>query len=155
MQNTPSLEEAKVYIDSIDFSMVIDKIIMTKSWKKKDVLKICEYYKNFLFLNKKYGSETCQLPPSDEVDEFWHNHILDTHKYTKDCDVIFGRYLHHYPYFGIDDKSNMQDLQKAFDHMQELHKKEFGDHIYRVRSIGILVFFKTCGQIVKEFFVRK
>lgn len=47
-QHDASIEDAKAYIDAIDFSMVVDKIVKTKNWKKKDVLKICEYYKNFL-----------------------------------------------------------------------------------------------------------
>lgn len=94
------------------------------------------------------------MPPSEEVDEFWHNHILDTQKYHQDCDMIFGKYLHHYPYFGIDDKSNELDLQKAFDHMQELHKKEFGDCIYRVRSLGVRGILKVCCQIIKDCFCK-
>ena len=152
-QHNPSLEEARSYINAIDFSMIIDKVVKSKNWKKKDVLKICEYYKNFLFLIKKYV-DLGQLPPSDEIDEFWHNHILDTKKYREDCKVIFGQYLDHYPYFGIDDKSNEEDTQKAFNRMQTLYKKEFGDCVYRVRPLNILEIFKICIQIIKDFFVK-
>lgn len=150
-----SLEATKAYIDNIDFSMIANKIRMTKKWKKKDIDKICAYYRNFLFLNKKYGKEIGQLPPSEEVDEFWHTHILDTHKYHQDCDAIFGCYLHHYPYFGIDDKSNRQDLQNAFENMQRLHQKEFGLPVYRVRALNPLEFIKITGQIVGGFFKKK
>src|SRR3990167_1455828 len=149
-----SLEEAKAYIDAIDFSMIINKIVKTKHWREKDTVAICAYYKNFLYLNKKY--ETLgQLPPSEEIDEFWHNHILDTEKYIKDCDAIFGKYLHHYPYFGMDGKSNEQDLSNAFEHMQQLYKKEFGDQIYRVRNPGFLEIIKITLQIIKQFFSKK
>ena len=154
-QNISSLDEAKTYIDSINFSMVIDKIVSTKKWKRKDVEKICELYRHFLYITKKYHQEHDQLPPSEEIDEFWHNHILDTHKYIKDCDAIFGKYLHHYPYFGIDGKSNEQDLQNAFEKMQEIHEKEFGEKIYRVRSPSFVSVIKTCGEIIRDFFTKR
>lgn len=134
-QYTPTLEEAKAYITTIDFSMVVDKIVATKHWKKADVLKIGDLYKNYLFLQKKYSPEYDKLPPSEEIDEFWHNHILDTKKYRVDCEKIFGFYLDHYPYFGIDGKTNMNDLGVAFKKTQELHHKEFGDYIYNVRNV--------------------
>lgn len=130
----PSIEEAKAYIDSIDFSQIIDKMVMKDKWKKRDAEKACELYKHFLYLKKKYQSSDDHLPPSEEIDEFWHNHILDTKKYMIDCDRIFGRYLHHYPYLGIDDKTDMNDLQRFFEKTQELHYREFGDYIYNVRK---------------------
>lgn len=151
-QKISSLEEAKAYIYSINFSQIIDKMIKKDKWKRSEAETLCQYYRNFLYLTKKYNQEDAQLPPSDEIDEFWHNHILDTEKYIKDCNAIFGRYLQHYPYFGIDDKSNMQDLQKAFDNMQRLYKQEFGDCVYRVRALSIFDVFKTSMQIIKEFF---
>ena len=153
-QNILSPEAAKSYIDAIDFSNVINKMHAKDKWKKKDLEKICHYYRNFLFLKKKYQQEGNPLPPSEEIDEFWHNHILDTQQYHKDCEVIFGNYLHHYPYFGIDGKSTEADAQKAFDAMQQLYEKEFGEKIYRVRALNIMEFIKISTQIVKEYFYK-
>jgi len=129
-----SLEEAKQYIYSIDFSMIVNKMIKHQGWQKNEAETVCALYRNFLFLNKKYQDQHGQLPPSEEVDEFWHNHILDTEKYRRDCQVIFGRYIDHYPYFGIDSKSTLKDLDEAFKSTQQLHKQEFGDYIYMVRT---------------------
>ena len=126
-------ESAKTYINSIDFSMIIDKIVRTKGWKKRRVLQICELYRHFLFLKKKYGMDDAALPPSEEIDEFWHNHILDTKKYRHDCEQIFGFYLDHYPYLGMDGKTNWNDLRRFFETTQELHFKEFGSYIPDVR----------------------
>ncbi|EKD45039.1 MAG: hypothetical protein ACD_70C00107G0011 [uncultured bacterium] len=147
----PTLDEAKAYIDAIDFSMVVDKIVSTKGWKKSDVLKIGELYKHFLYLNKKYTNSCLSLPPSEEVDEFWHNHILDTKKYHTDCDKIFGAYLHHYPYFGIDGKTTRNDLDNAFEKTQALHFQEFGDYIYNVRYVH----FKQLINFIKLLFTAK
>lgn len=123
-QSEPSLIAAKQYLDLIDFSKIINKMVITDRWVKKDALQTCQFYKNFLFL-KKYGKEY-EIPPSLDIDEFWHYHILDTEKYEQDCQAIFGYYLDHYPYFGIDANSNRQDLDNAFQTVQELHFKEFG-----------------------------
>lgn len=129
----PTLEDAKSYIDSIDFTMIIKKIVKTKKWKKKDVEKIGELYRHFLFLKKKYDQMQDKLAPSLEIDEFWHTHILDTAKYRQDCEKIFGFYLDHYQYVGMDGKSTDKDAATAFEKTQALHHKEFGDYIYTVR----------------------
>lgn len=38
--------------------------------------------------------------PSKLVDLVWHEHILDTFTYKRDCSRLFGRYVHHNPSFG-------------------------------------------------------
>lgn len=44
------------------------------------------------------GADTSvHLQPTHVVDIFWHTHILFTRKYFKDCEAIFGQYLHHEP----------------------------------------------------------
>src|SRR5215469_1764338 len=34
----------------------------------------------------------------DDLDQFWHQHILDTGKYAADCRALFGRMIHHNPH---------------------------------------------------------
>lgn len=134
----PSLEMAKSYIYSINFSSIIDKLVNYNGWIRKEAEITCELYRNFLYLNKKYGHEYRHLPPSEDIDEFWHNHILDTQKYEIDCYCIFGKFFHHYPYLGIDSQSNFEDLNRAFETTQELYFKEFGSYIsptYSARSM--------------------
>lgn|SRR3990167_846539 len=129
----PSLTQAKEYIYTIDFSMVIHKMVSQDGWREADALAVAELYRNFLFLNKKYATDG-MLPPSEEVDEFWHYHILDTRKYVKDCENIFGYYFHHYPYLVMDHQLNFAQLYQAFSQTQVLHSKEFGKPIYAIRS---------------------
>lgn len=131
--NTPSLEEAKNYIDNLDFSMIIKKMVLMDRWSHKEAANTLQLYKNFLFLKKKYGADH-KIPPSLDIDEFWHYHILDTEKYHQDCKAIFGSYLDHYPYFGIDSTSNKVDLAQAFDVTQRLHMQEFGFMITGTRE---------------------
>ncbi|SRR5579883_133531 len=122
---SPTIEEAIDYIYKIDFSMIINKMVQS-GWARSTAEALSHEYRNFLFLQKKYAFQTqIALPPSEELDEFWHNHILDTHKYIHDCKMIFGEYLHHYPYFGIDDKSDQKDLANAFENTQKYYFAEF------------------------------
>lgn len=130
----PSLEEATTYIKAIDFTSIINKMHQHYGWNRKHAVILSEMYRKFLFLTKKYGYDE-KLPPSEEIDEFWHNHILDTHQYRKDCQAIFGQYLDHYPYFGIDGKTTYTDLNNAFERTQQLYSAEFpGEIIYQVRG---------------------
>ena len=126
-----ALEQARLYINSLDFSMIINKLVKHGGWNKKHAERLADVYKKFLFLNKKYG-HLYQLPPSEEIDEFWHNHILDTKKYRADCDKVFGEYRDHYPYFGIDGSSDFNDLENAFKNLQDLYLAEFGEELPKV-----------------------
>lgn len=122
----------KSQISTLDFSMIIKKMTKAQGWKQKHAVMAVQQYKRMLFLWKKYGDHE-NLPPSEEIDEVWHNHILDTDKYQEDCQVIFGQYLRHYPYFGMDNKSNTQDLNKAFERTRSLYREEFGEDLLNVR----------------------
>jgi uncharacterized membrane protein YgcG len=47
----------------------------------------------------------------DDLDQFWHQHILDTAKYAADCKALFGRMIHHNPHLvrGSDAESDSID----------------------------------------------
>lgn len=130
-KNIPTLEEAVAHINNIDFSLIANKLcsndpLVSHYWSKEELDVGIQYYRNFLYLNKKYLNTFPVLPPMLEVDEIWHHHILDTHKYVMDCDQIFGYYFHHYPYFGTRGHQDRRNLNHAFNIVQLLHKHEFG-----------------------------
>jgi hypothetical protein len=127
------LKTAKDYIYNIDFSQIISKMLTHGGWIQDDAVETCKQYRNFLYLNKKYADHI--LPPSLDIDHFWHEHILDTRKYTEDMDAIFGRYLHHYPYFGIDGKHTTDEATQCFQVTQDLYMKEFGERLRPTRSM--------------------
>lgn len=127
-----NLEKEKDYIYSIDFNQILKKMEDYSGWLKDDALKTCHQYRNYLFLKKKYFD--VPLPPSLDIDLFWHEHILDTKKYIEDTHIIFGRYLHHYPYFGMDGHYTADDAAKCFQMTQDLYFKEFGEKLYPTRS---------------------
>jgi hypothetical protein len=67
------------------------------------------------------------IVPCQIVDEMWHRHILDTAAYRADCDAIFGRFLDHYPYFGMRDEDEAQELTDAYAETLDQYQEAFGD----------------------------
>lgn len=122
-------------ITSLDFMRQKNKMQEKRSegWSEGKLNIVEGQYKRMLFLWTKYNS--LGLPPSNDIDVFWHYHILDTRKYHADCQKIFGYYLHHNPYYGIDD--NKSKLLKAFENTLVLYKKEFNEELYEIEEIYI------------------
>ncbi|WP_448646680.1 glycine-rich domain-containing protein [Pseudomonas mohnii] len=88
-------------------------------------------YRRFLTLKCLYPEVA--LVPSKQVDAIWHAHILDTRAYREDCLQVFGRFIDHYPYFGIYGQDDYQELKNAFAHTVTLYEKHFGAYL-RPRS---------------------
>lgn len=116
-----------VEIDTLDFTMVKLKLQDKeegKGWSTELCDEAEEEYKKFLALKKEYPDK--DIVPNHIVDTFWHQHILDTEKYFEDCDKVFGFYMHHFPYFGMNGEQDKQNLTDAFEESKELYKKHFG-----------------------------
>ena len=83
-------------------------------------------YRRFLTLKRFYPSVA--LVPSKTVDAIWHAHILDTRAYREDCNQVFGRFIDHYPYFGIYGQDDYQELKNSFAQTVALYEKHFGEY---------------------------
>jgi hypothetical protein len=68
-------------------------------------------YRAFLSLLAAYPDR--QLVPTKVIDAVWHAHLLDTSKYATDCQQLFGRFVHHFPYFGLRGADDAAALQAA------------------------------------------
>jgi hypothetical protein len=116
-------------IKSLDFEQIKAKLMHEKAgkgWSKARVEAAEREYRRFLYLMKKYPNEL--TAPSMEVDTFWHQHILDTVKYARDCQAVFGYFLHHNPYLGLGEVSDDDALRhRAGKRMQELYEEAFGE----------------------------
>ena len=104
----------------------------------------------FLFLKYKYGQQY-SVPPSIEIDEFWHSHILYTRKYDQDCLLIFGRYLHHYPFdFGKKTLNKAEYEEKFENETQKFYFAEFGEYIYSIQPILTRKMFYQLFNFIKR-----
>jgi hypothetical protein len=82
-------------------------------------------YRKFLALHLAFPED--EIVPCKIVDEFWHQHILDTRAYHEDCDAIFGGYLHHFPYFGMRGDDDAKALQDAYGETLARYREAFGE----------------------------
>lgn len=88
-----------------------------------------EYIK-FLALTRAYPD--LAIVPSGEVDTFWHYHILDTQAYAEDCQSVFGKILHHFPYFGMRSEVDAANLRSAWAETNALYRRHFGEPTNRI-----------------------
>lgn len=119
-----TLATARKYIDQLDLGYIVEQMCAISyplpRWVRIEAEHCCALYKNFLWLQKKFPSE--KLVPTREIDEFWHNHILHTQHYIKDCQHIFGHYFHHQP-AGPD--HSVEKLAQGFLRTKALYLAEF------------------------------
>ncbi|MCA9507153.1 MAG: glycine-rich domain-containing protein-like [Myxococcales bacterium] len=112
---------------ALDLSSVLERLVRVDGWYKKSAEAAITQYRNCLILKKKYGEEH-KLPPSYEVDEVWHAHVLHTEEYAHFCTHIFGRFLHHHPHLAKEARSK-EELAKLFEKTQSLYYQEFGCYL--------------------------
>ena len=126
-------------LEPIKFSLTQRKEGASWTLNKAEILEI--WYRRFLYLSNLYADKV--LVPCKDIDVFWHTHILDTEKYMSDCENLFGRYFHHFPYFGVRDEKDQSNLKKAFCETEELFLQHFGES---PMSVGIA----DCGSLCNE-----
>jgi hypothetical protein len=126
-----SVSQAFAVIESLDLEPIKMKLMHDsgKGWDAKQAEATEMDYRRFLYLMKKYPDE--QLAPLEHVDIFWHYHILDTQKYAADCNLLFGYFLHHFPYSGMRGEEDELANQRMGDRMATLYEQTFGESYIR------------------------
>lgn len=115
-------------VAQVDFSMQVNKMIEYNKLDKDYVMACMQQYKNFLVLQMVY--KDVDFVPNGMIDEAWHQHILDTAKYREDCNMLFGRFLEHYPYFGLRGKEDENRWNKASDSSERVYEHHFKTKLY-------------------------
>lgn len=133
-------------LNDLNLNFLSEALIKRHGWSRKDAEESCKMYKNYLFLKLKYGDQY-MLPPSVEIDDVWHLHILYTEKYTSHCQSIFGFYLHHIPGSSNASEAELEKFAKQFSVTEKLYLKEFGEPIKMTKG-----FKSRFGIAWKEFF---
>ena len=80
-------------IAAIDLTPVADQLVTYLGWTEARTASIERRYRRFLYLKATLPNGNAS--PSPEVDEFWHQHIINTRRYGPDCQRAAGRFLHH------------------------------------------------------------
>ncbi len=130
-----SLQERLQRLKTLDLSNVRRKLMEPfpegRGWSKEQALEAEKWYKRYLEIIIKFPNQT-QHVPNGPIDFFWHQHILDTLCYGKDCDHVLGYFLHHYPYYGLNGDADARDT--SFDETNELYRIEFGEDCLQMKN---------------------
>ncbi len=120
----------KTNIHGLDLSLVKMKLMDPEEgqgWSKEQ----CDFaeneYKRFLNIIYVYKDAV----PTKAIDIFWHQHILDTRAYHKDCQSIFGNYLHHFPYFGMFGEQDYENLVNSFETTKDRYYELYEEKLDR------------------------
>jgi len=111
-------------LDLTPIKMKLMHVESGEGWSERRATAVEAEYRRFLFLTKTYPDE--MVSPTMDVDMFWHYHILDTMKYARDCEALFGNFLHHYPYVGMGAGADDAERVQAGERMREMYEAQFG-----------------------------
>ncbi|MEU7863455.1 hypothetical protein [Nonomuraea sp. NPDC049141] len=124
---SPEQEQLAALIDALDLDPIAFKLMHPHPGETVMTLaeadQLIAAYRCFLKLCVWYPD--AKIVPSKDIDEVWHNHVLDTAKYAEDCELI-GRFLHHYPYFGLGGPEDEAAWRAAYADTHELFYQHFG-----------------------------
>lgn len=92
-----------------------------------------KWYKRFLIL--VISNQGKNIVPHKVIDRFWHTHILDTRKYSSDCQAVFGFMLHHFPFFGMRDDNDFEHLEAAGNETRDMYFEVFGEPLENLTEL--------------------
>ena len=115
-------------VAGIDLDRIVWKVIndpYKPEMSDDDVSRAVHQYRRFLSLKLRFPG--ANLVPTDDIDLVWHTHILDTENYASDCQMLFGSFLHHDPYFGEFGNETQEEMGEMFNETSELWAREYGE----------------------------
>ena len=122
---------SNIQIDGLMSEMDLEPIMVKAmdpeeghGWSLDFTRAVAEEYRKYLVICLE--NPDAPVVPSNVIDDFWHLHILDTQKYSEDCEAYFGYFLHHFPYFGMRGEADAANLTRAWMETRELYAKRFG-----------------------------
>jgi hypothetical protein len=107
----------------LDLESVRKRLMKKKGWTAAHTDRLIEEYREYLALFYFHPGEEL-VPPSQELDDVWHEHILDTQRYAEDCQRVFGRFIHHVPGLEHGTDRHTEGLERTRRHWWQ----RFGRH---------------------------
>src|ERR1700722_1097430 len=129
IRNAKPLDQIVAAIHALDLESVKSRVMdaeLGEGWSREYADGVATAYRTYLTMLVKYPDDSADIMLAKDVDEFWHTHILQTVKYTEDCDQVFGFYLHHYPHVGERDAGDLAKREALAAKTRQLYEREFG-----------------------------
>lgn len=116
--------------EAIELNSVRDGLMEKRGWSlQRAEAARTEYIRFLTLLQMRPGFMLVPwLNPDgeDDLDQFWHQHILDTAKYARDCHTLFGRMVHHNPHVVL----GSDQEQSAVEKTRRLYARSFDSGSY-------------------------
>ena len=126
---TRPVQQVLAAIQALDLEPVKTRMmdsVRGEGWTREYADGIEMTYKNYLTMLVKHPEDAEEIALSEDTDEFWHTHILQTIKYADDCQEMFGNFLHHSPHLeDITPAYNEKKIASA-EKTRRLYEQEFG-----------------------------
>jgi hypothetical protein len=129
---TKPVQEVISAIQVLDLESVKVRLMdaeLGEGWTREYADSIAVAYKHYLAMLVKYPDHADDILLSEDVDEFWHTHILQTRKYMQDCQALFGNFLHHEPHVGEVTAADVEKRTIQAEKTRQLYEHEFGGRI--------------------------
>jgi len=132
--------------EALELNSVRDALMEKQGWSMERAEAARSEYVRFLKLVQM--NPRFMLVPwanadgQDDLDQFWHQHILDTAKYGADCHRLFGRMIHHNPHVVLGSELEADAVAKT----QRLYARTFGSGPYgRPADKSLVTSCAACG----------
>lgn len=126
---------------ALDLNNTRNRLYIKGNHSLEDVDNAIIFYRRFLYLCVKYPDTA--FAPTPEVDEVWHDHILHTEKYMRDCTDIAGTFIHHTPFV-----TKLSEVFEEIPDKNSHHNPNFSDYcemIWEVRPFEVSTA-QTCDK---------
>jgi hypothetical protein len=143
------MDEKWYKVAALDLKSVRQKFAFKKGWwwrTRHDAKLIEREYRQFLYLIICNPGQTV-VPWSHDLDDFWHQHILDTEKYAQDCNAIMGSFIHHNP--NLPEGSSPHT--EAFAATRVMYKTAFSDSLRKPKRTAVDI---GCGSQMQVVFCK-
>lgn len=82
-------------ISNWNFTSVRNRVARRMGWSPSFTGRVEKEYGKFISLSVLHPEKDYGM--AGVVDEFWHEHLVDTQNYIAMCDAIIGKIIHHIP----------------------------------------------------------
>jgi hypothetical protein len=114
-------------LNQLDFRLTAFKLMNPAEGRGltlKQATEAIERYRQFLVLHYLYPDR--KLVPDRLIDLVWHECVLNTRSYGKNCQDLFGYFLHHDPEIRLSEGEN-QTSDSDFTVTCQLLEQHFGN----------------------------
>lgn len=128
--DTEKVQDALSEVKKLDFSELKAKMmgpteVFGENWDLPRYQFALRWYQRMLALVVVYGPPIA--PVIKDIDELWHNHILNTEKYHEDCETLFGFYFHHVPCTPATPAEKLEEVMRDYRMTLDHFRQFFGD----------------------------